>query len=322
MNLSLDVARPSAAAPRRSADRLAGRIRLAFIMSATHSGSTLLAMQLARQHGVCSVGELSGTRHRARPGYRCSCGAELVDCDFWRRVSAAMAKRGFPYSATTAETDVRNAPSRYARRLLRPMHRGRLLELVRDAGLQLSPAAREYLRRHVQLKTALAESVLECSGDSVLVDSSKLGVQLKYHLRNPRFDVKVIWLVRDGRAVACSLMRNQKIPMAEAAYEWRRFYEEADAIVRRLDASQWRQARYEELCAEPEQTLGDLWEFLGVPREAPEGEPREFHVLGHDTRLNMGKARPNEKWRTELSAADLQVFESVAGRLNRRLGYT
>ncbi|HEY6864137.1 MAG TPA: hypothetical protein VI319_09570, partial [Burkholderiales bacterium] len=234
MSLSLDIAQPSPVAPGRSADRLAGKIRLAFIMSATHSGSTLLAMQLARQQGVCSVGELSGTRHRARPGYRCSCGAELVDCDFWRRVSAAMARRGFSFSATTAETDVRNAPSPYARRLLRPMHRGPFLELVRDVALQVSPAARDYLRRHVQLKTALAESVLECSGDSVLVDSSKLGVQLKYHLRNPRLDVKVLWLVRDGRAVSCSLMRTQKATMSEAAYEWRRFYEEADAIVRRL----------------------------------------------------------------------------------------
>ena len=118
------------------------------------------------------------------------------------------------------------------------------------------------------------------------------------------------------------LMRNEKMPMREAAYEWRRFYEEADAIVRRLDPGQWRQVRYEELCAEPEQTLGALWDFLGMPREVPEGARKELHVLGHDTRLNMGRARPNEKWRTELSAADLQVFEATAGRLNRQLGYS
>jgi hypothetical protein len=28
-----------------------------------------------------------------------------------------------------------------------------------------------------------------------------------------------------------------------------------------------------------------------------------------------------EKWRSELSAADLREFEAVAGRTNRRLGY-
>ena len=299
-----------------------GRIPLAYIMAATHSGSTVLAMQLGRQPGVCTVGELSGTRHRAQPGYKCSCGAELVHCVFWREVAAAMARRGFAFSATTAETDIRNAPSGYARRLLRPMHRGPWLELVRDAALELSPGARAYLHDHQALKVALAESVLECSGDSVLVDSSKLGVQLKYVLRNPRFDVKVIWLVRDGRAVSLSLMRNQKSTMAEAAYEWRRFYEEAEAIVAGLDPSRWRQVRYEQLCTDPERTLGDLWRFVGAPGEMPQEERREFHVLGHSTRLNgFAKIKFDEKWRRELSAADLRTFDAIAGRARRALGY-
>ncbi len=323
MNASVDSSRAWRAAPAHSAERAESRIRLGFIMAATHSGSTLLAIQLARQPGVCTIGELSGTRHRAKPGYRCGCGETLVECPFWQRVAVSMAKRGFTYSATTAETDIRNGPTAYARRLLRPMHRGRFLERVRDAALQLSPTARAYLRRHQQLKTALAESVLECSGDSLLIDSSKLGVQLKYQLRNPRLDVKVLWLVRDGRAVACSLMRNERKTMQEAAYEWRRFYEEADAIVRGLQPGQWRQVRYEALCAEPERTLGDLWQFLGMPRQVPDGaDGREFHVLGHETRLNgPARVQRNEKWRSELSAADLRAFEQVAGATNRALGY-
>lgn len=323
MNLSLDSGRAWSALPGQSADRLASRLRLAYIIGATHSGSTVLAMQLARHPDVCTVGELSGTPFRAEPGYQCSCGRELVQCEFWQRVSAAMAKRGFSYSATTAETDVRNGPNRYARRLLRPMHRGRFLELVRDAALSLSPAARAYLRRYQQLGAALAESVLECSGDAVLVDSSKLGVQLKYHLRNPRFDVKVIWIVRDGRAVARSLMQNERLTMRQAARQWLQFHDEADAIVRRLDRSQWRQVRYETLCDERDGTLSALWHFMGLPPAGPDAaDSRERHVLGHYTRLNgSGHMKLKEKWRSELSAADLQAFEAVAGRTNRALGY-
>ena len=323
----MDLSSPSEMSPPASAAAPAeatGRIRLVYIMAATHSGSTVLAMHLARHPQICTVGELSGTPYRAKPGYRCSCGEELVRCSFWHDVSAAMARRGFAYSATTDETDMRNAPSRYARRLLRPMCRGPLLELARDAALQLSPAARTHLRRSLRLKTALAESVLECTGDAVLVDSSKLGVQLKYDLRNPRFDVKVIWLVRDGRGVALSLMRNHGMTMREAAYEWRRFYEEASVIARRLKRSQWVQVRYEAFCAEPERTLGELWRFTGVPPEAPDRAARtDFHVLGHSTRLNrFASVKLNEKWRTELSAADLRCFEAVAGRQNRKLGYS
>lgn len=312
MDLSIDFA--------LSAERLSERTQLVYILGATHSGSTVLAMQLASHPEVCTVGELSGTRYRAEPGYRCSCGRELAQCDFWQGVSAAMAKRGFSYSATTTQTDVRNAPNRYGRRLLRPMYRGRLLELVRDAALNLSPAARTYLRRHQQLGAALAESILECSGDAVLVDSSKLGVHLKYHLRNPRFDVKVVWIVRDGRAVARSLMHNERMTMRQAACEWRRFHHEADAIVRRLDRSQWRQVRYEALCTDRDGTLSALWRFMGLRPAA--GEPPELHVLGHYTRLGgSAHMKLKEKWRSELSAADLQAFEMVAGRTNSELGY-
>jgi hypothetical protein len=236
-----------------------------------------------------------------------------------------MTKRGFAYDATTAETDVRNAPSRYARRLLRPMHRGRLFEAARDAALALSAAARAHLRRDQALKAALVDSVLECSGDALLVDSSKLGVQLKCHLRNPRLDVRVLWLVRDGRAVARSLTQNERMTMREAAREWRRFYEEGAAVVRGLARAQWTQVRYETLCAEPEATLAALWRFLGLPARAPESPAREdFHVLGHDTRLRgLVRLRPgeNEKWREQLSAAELRTFEAIAGRENRALGY-
>lgn len=314
------AARGRGQAAGRAASR-AGRLPLVYIQSAAHSGSTLLALQLARHPDVCTVGELSGTPYRARPGYRCSCGSELGECGFWQGVCAAMARRGFSYSATTAETDIRNAPDPYVRRLLKPLHRGPLLELVRDAAMLLSGAARSHIRRNQRLKAALVESVVECTGRPVLVDSSKAGVQLKYHLRNPRFDVKVIWLVRDGRGVARSLMRNQRMSMRQAAYEWLRSNEEARVILRRLAPGAWTRVRYEEFCADPEGTLAALWRFMGVAPAAPQ-ERAEQHVLGHVSRLNAGRAiRADEKWRTELSAADLRTFAAIGGAMNRELGY-
>ena len=293
---------------------------LVYIHAASHSGSTLLARELARHPEVATVGELSGTRYRARPGYKCSCGRELELCTFWRQVSAAMARRGFSYSPATAETDIRNASHPIARWLLRPMHRGPLLEAARDLGLAL--ACPSHVGRHQRMKSALVESIAECTGKPVVVDSSKSGVQLKYHLRNPGLEVKVIWLVRDGRGVALSIARNQGAPLAQGAYEWRRRNEEARTIVRRLDPSRWLQVRYEALCSDPERTLEALWRFIGVaPGRAPGAAP-ELHVLGHRTRLDVAAPiRPNEKWRADLTAEDLRLFEAVAGSMRRELGY-
>lgn len=298
------------------------KLPLIYIHAASHSGSTLLASQLARHPEVATVGELAGTPYRSRPGYQCSCGAELQRCGFWREVSAAMARRGYSYSAATAQTDIRNAPDAIARRLLSPRHRGPLLEALRDAALALVPGGRSHLERHHNLKTALVESIRECTGKPVLVDSSKSGVQLKYHLRNPRLDVKLIWLVRDGRGVARSIARNQRTSLEQGAYEWRRRNEEAGAIVRGLDPSRWIQVRYEALCAEPEQTLGRLWRFIGVAPERVNGAACELHVLGHGSRLKgAAPIRLNERWRDELGAEDLRRFDGVAGTLSRELGY-
>lgn len=294
---------------------------LIYIHSASHSGSTLLAQLLARHPEVATVGELSGTIHRARPGYQCSCGVELVQCGFWQCVSAAMAKRGFTYSATTAETDIRNAANPVARKLLKPLHRGPLLELARDVGMVL--VGRSHLERQQALKTALIESVTECTGRPVLVDSSKSGLQLKYHLRNPSLEVKAIGLVRDGRGVALSIARNQSTTFQKGARDWRRTNEEAQALAERMGEARWIGVRYEALCEDPQGTLNRIWRFIGVPpRELDDCPAAHAHVLGHGSRLNGSKKIHNvEKWRQELSADDLRTFDSIAGPLNRRLGY-
>jgi hypothetical protein len=295
---------------------------LVYIHSASHSGSTFLALQLARHPEIGTVGELSGTRYRAMPGYKCSCGQVLKHCEFWRRVSAAMARRGFAYSATSAETDIRNANSPVARRLLKPMHRGALFESVRDLGLLLAPGGWAHIERVQRMKLALVASIMECTGKPVLVDSSKSGVQLKYHLRNPGLEVKLLWLVRDGRGVTLSMMRNQGASLAHGAYEWRRRNEEAETIVRHLERRRWMQLRYEVLCAEPERTLEALFRFIGVaPRASLDAAP-ELHVLGHRMRMNSGApVQVNQRWRTELTGDDLALFDAVAGRMNRAYGY-
>lgn len=294
---------------------------LTYIHSASHSGSTLLAQLLARHPEVATVGELSGTVHRARPGYQCSCGVELVQCGFWQGVSAAMARRGFAYSATTAETDIRNVANPVARKLLKPLYRGPLLELARDAGMAL--VGGNHLERQQALKAALVESVMECTGKPQLIDSSKSGVQLKYHLRNPRLEVKAIGLVRDGRGVALSIARNQNTTFPKGMHDWKRTNEEAQALAAVLGA-RWLPVKYEALCDDPQGTLDRIWRFMGVePRKLDDCPPMPAHVLGHGSRLSGSavKIHNSEKWRKDLSSADVRAFEAVAGPLNRELGY-
>lgn len=329
-----------------SADRERGRSRLVYILAASHSGSTLLAMLLGSHPEIATVGELKFNALGDANLYRCSCRKEIRRCSYWHELGRAMACRGFEFDPCDARTDFGVSSSRYARRLLRPLHRGALLEFVRDAGLHLSATWKKEYDRIQARNGALVDSIAEVSGKNIVVDSSKVAVRLKFLLRNPRLDIRVIRLVRDGRAVALTYTDSAqfadaaerefrgggmgilgdypRMTMSEAARAWRRSNEEAEALLRRLDGSRWMEVRYETLCTQTRATLDKIFAFLEVPPADALSLYRTTvqHVVGNGMRLDANReVRLDERWKTVLTRRDLEVFESVAGSLNRRLGY-
>lgn len=323
------------------------RIPLVYLLAASHSGSTLLAMLLGAHPEICSVGELKLTSLGDIRHYRCGCGELITGCPFWSAVAARLRAEGVAFELGAASTDYAAGASARARRLLSPLHRSRPLEWVRDAALALTPGWRAHLAERQASNAALAAAVLDLSGRRVIVDSSKIGIRLKFLLRNPRFDIKVVRLTRDGRAVSLTYMDPfafadakrpelrggghgghrdaERLPMDRAAREWRRANEEADAICRTLAPSQVARVRYEDLCASPDATLARLFDFIGVePLDRGQllAAPQQRHVVGNGMRLDWdGSVRLDERWRGVLDASALAEFDKVAGPLNRRLGY-
>jgi Sulfotransferase family len=317
--------------------------RLVYLLAASHSGSTLLAQLLGSHPELGTVGELKATSLGDPDRYRCSCGAFIKQCPFWARVRESMARRGLDFDITRAETDIRTGASPYVQRLLRPLHRGPAFEALRDAALALSPAWRAALPRIQRRSAALAASICEVTGKPLVVDSSKIGLRLKYLLRTPGLDVRVIRLIRDGRGVALTYVdparfadakdpslrgggtgadrEAEKLSMAGAAREWRRSNEEAEAVLSGIDRSRWTQARYEDICASPRETLSRLFSFLGVA-DLEIDTKQERHVVRNGMRLDwQGDIRLDESWRKELGPEQLRDFDAEAGELNRRYGY-
>jgi hypothetical protein len=320
--------------------------RLVYLLAASHSGSTLVAMLLGAHPDVCTVGELKWTSMGDVSRYRCSCGTLITECPFWRDISTELGKRGIDFDIWNARTDLRSGASDLQRRLLRPLHRGALAEWVRDAALQATPGWRAHVKGHQARNLALIETILARSGRRVIVDSSKIGLRLKYLLRIPSLDIRVIRIVRDGRAVSLTYTDpatfadatkqdlkgggsgasrdHQRLSMAAAAREWRRSNEEAETILRQLPETQWMAVRYEDVCADPAGTLRRLAGFIGVDPAAVRLDFRsiEHHVVGNGMRLDTtSDIRLDERWRQTLGASDLRTFSEVAGALNQRLGY-
>jgi hypothetical protein len=320
---------------------------VAYILAASHSGSTLLAMLLASHPEVCTTGELKAQSLGDPERYRCSCGAPIRRCEFWNDIAARMAARGHVFDITRADTHLSADASPYEEKLLEPLVRGASLEALRSAGLGLSPSWRKRLARFHAVNESLVRSLCDRTGTRVVVDSSKVGIRLKYLLRNPGIDVRVVRLIRDGRAVALTYTDpanyadasapnlrgggdgtsrdRERLTPWDAAHEWRRSNEEADALLARLDPTRQITVRYEELCTNTAAVLSKLWAFVGVsPFQFAEGwRARNHHVIGNGMRFDSSEeVRLDERWKTALPPAALAVFEAEAGALNRRLGYT
>ncbi len=318
---------------------------LCYLNAASHSGSTLLAMLLNSNARMTTIGELKLCNLGDLKGYRCSCRELIADCSFWSELGQEMSTESDSFDLANAGTDLSAVSSRYAKRLLKPLHRGIVTEKVRDLLLSLSPAWRCGITDWANRNRRLIAAVAGISNSQVVVDSSKVGVRLKYLLRAPDMNVKVIRLVRDGRAVALTYMRegefadasdpelrgggtgkrkHRGLSMAAAAEEWRRSNEEASVIQRSLPPEQHMQIRYEDLCADVGSALGDIAQFLNVP--ADDGylqfKDVEHHVVGNGMRLDgSSEVVLDERWRSVLTEDDLAEFDRVAGSVNRSLGY-
>ena len=327
---------------------MGAKIDYIYILGASHSGSTLLAMLLNAHPEITTIGETSPGRLGDCDTYRCSCGTLIRECAFWNNVTQRMRQRHPDFSVDNFGTKFELAESPFINRVLNMEHRGTLFELARDTVLRCS---RRWQRRWTEITARcydLASAVLAESSGRVLVDSSKIAHRLKFLLQARDFNIKVIHLVRDGRAVALTYMRQDEfadsrepalrrggrgmeaeapgasLPMKKAANEWLRCLKSAEHLLAGLDKSRWIQVRYEELCSETGETLARLFAFLGLGPKEYERDFRavENHVIGNGMRLDStSEVVLDERWKSVLTEEELRVFEREAGWMNRRYGY-
>jgi len=300
----------------------AARRRVAYILSPSYSGSTLLTLLLARHPEVATIGEL-----KARPlgdiqQYVCSCREKILECPFWADVRAALRERGHELDLTDFGTSFRATRRGLTDRLLAAAVRGPLFEWVRRTALRTLPGPRQTLQRRLDRNAAVIETVLELQDGRVFLDGSKDVSRLKHLLDADRWDLRVLHLIRDGRASADSYMRHHDVTMSRAALEWVRAQREARRLLDRLDDGVCLTIRYERLCEQSQVVVNDALRFIGCVTDGSPPAERSHHILGNRMRLAPLRAvELDEKWRRRLTDDDLRVFARIAGAMNAELGY-
>lgn len=141
--------------------------------------------------------------------------------------------------------------------------------------------------------------------------------------------LQVIHLIRDGRDVALSYKTAFFGPkhVYSLARRWLEYLSAAEEARASLGDQAFLQVRYEDLVSDPEQELRRICSFLGeefAPSMlASYQDKRTYHADQRNARnLRLPVMSHNSgKWRTEMTAREVRIFEALAGASLVRYAY-
>jgi len=186
----------------------------------------------------------------------------------------------------------------------------------------------------------LVENFLRASGKSRWAEKTPHNVLFMVLLAEIFPNARFLHVVRDGRDVACSLVRmdwgdpitKRKVAYVENIANAARYWRDVVTEVRRqarspVLAGRVLEVRYEDLVLHTEATLRRILQFLDEPWDASilsyytrdrSWEPAEASTAQAQQPVT---ARSIGRWRNDMSLADRASFQMQAGKLLRQLGY-
>ncbi|MBW2107272.1 MAG: sulfotransferase [Deltaproteobacteria bacterium] len=301
-----------------------------FIASDARSGSTMLDLLLSSHTEIESVGELRHLQEYYTNNESCMCGRPITECHFWSSVEGEVSRDSQfvkHNGLKSLQTKIRKGKHRmhqylpsfieifliFASKKMATKW-GKYFPAVRDAMVTAENCIH------------ICEAVSRVSGCPYIVDSSKWAEQFKaVYLLRPDL-IKVIYLVRDGRGVACSQLRRSTLDMKKATLFW--VLNNVKIMLMKLTVPNEKVlfVRYEDLCRNRRFEIPRILRFIGVMGQADDLRVRKVggHNVGgspHRFDRRQEEIILDEGWKERLSKADLAVFQRFGASVNRWLGY-
>lgn len=209
--------------------------------------------------------------------------------------------------------------------------------------------------RVVHRHRSLYAYLFQWLGKDILIDSSKSPGWVRRQLRHQhhwqQIEPIIIYVVRDGRAVVNSFLRKYPERGATAVIEdWMRRVSELNEFYTSSPHTK-QMVHYEEFCLNPEKVTQELCNTIGIGYDAVMLEfwKHDHHVVGGNAGTQSMITKFREKigdgaaiqagewhdgyydhepmikldlrWKDELSAENLALFEEMTGNLNRQFQY-
>jgi Sulfotransferase family len=305
-----------------------------YILSAGHSGSTLLNLILGSHSKATAVSELTHLPMNFVHNELCTCGQGVRECEFWRRVAQKIdSVLGIDVVGDPLRLDLgfMDSPHEVYRRELgmryRAMWRIRRAAVYSSllSGIPIPRFTRSAFDSGLRNRLAVYNAIRELAGTPMVVDASKEYLQgIELHQLAPA-RTRLILIVRDGRAVFYSNLK-RGFSRSYSINAWRKYYRHALPILqRRVDPAHVLRIRYEDLATNTEREIRNACNFVALDfeRSMLDTSTKQIHITsGNNMRFNSTAGIALDmKWRTALSGPDRVAFEREAGSLNRQLGY-
>lgn len=273
-------------------------MQVVFVAGYQRSGSTLLDLLLGKIEGFLSLGEVYYVWERGFiQNQLCGCGSPFSSCPFWSQVSEVFFKK------------VGKIDPAHVFKLQQSVSRIRSFPFYVFKFLK-TPGFKKELSDYSSILRDFYLSIQEISGNKTFIDSSKTPIHGFILKQIQDFDVRVIHLVRDSRAVAYSLTRSH-LPTLSPFFSsiWWVCYNGMSQVLSRFVPYNVL-VSYETLVLSPKKTVSEILEKLHIEANLSNFFFNETEVTlginhtisGNPMRFKTGKIniRMDNEWKEKL----------------------
>ena len=275
-------------------------MNLYFVLCPRFHGATTLGLLLNNHSRVSSLGDMFPSSEFDQS---CGCGLKVSQCPFW-----AMIGHKFPSFRRS------NAGSLYPlwpQLIDRWSGNDALVRAVSLTSLHTTPGVWKLFgsgaRRFAEFYVDFVAAVNEYNGSTVFVNGQKSlrSVLAIKSILGDNARINIIHLTRDPRGAFCSESETDgTIDVTTFAKRWRQYHRRVARYMRPLLDAKYLAIRYEDLCEQPEPTMGKVFDFIGVGYESVFRPAPVHHLVGHRSKDRFdGTLRQSLKWKNSLSAA-------------------
>ncbi len=315
-------------------------VKYIYICSANFSGSTLLDLLVGSHSRVESLGEISNLPMNIALDTTCLCGHGLRECSLWNKVVSALSMQlgisiwddplKLNLGIISGDFIKKNSSTGKGRSTFLCKLRKKIMSALRYAELRvrtsskysLSPGINEGIKNNILLYDTV-RSILDVD---VIVDSSKNYQKAMGIYKNAPDEVRIIYLIRDGRAVYYSgIKRNYS--KSKSLRAWKNHNARALTLLKQHVAPEHvLRVMYEDLVGNTCNELAKICKFAGLEFEEGmlEYTTKSHHnTAGNDMRFSSSSLikPPDVTWKEKMSKECMLYFNKKADALNQSFGY-